>query len=592
MRSSATRCFVLSIGALAALSLACIEAHAQTCEEAYGGVATTAEAGALRCTRRLDETVNTSRGAVHVSVWVREPAPAAVDMVVAAMRDTMRRALPVYAGYRPLPMTIVSIVGRDALDWMHGEDLGVEGVAGYEQRSNRCVVDMAIGAHRAGMRGATPSEAGMELNWAIAHELFHCVQWANFPQTDRTDHIWWVEGEAEYFPSFVLDPALSGFRASFDGESEIHSVFDVGPAPGGYANVELLTGIAGRSSARYLLDVFSRLPASENHAAQAARLSTDGVFVADFHSFAEDYFSGEIPAHLPNHVSLPTNPQFGPARTVAANIDLGFAPDYAVLTPIADEADARREAMRLYRGHIVFAPRHRYRIDAMGGGHIALLPEGYEWMENPSAAMIDACEDPVAALAVADIVDPHSPFAPRLRIQVEPPAPGVCGRRDPCLVGRWRVDQAHMDRITAGLGASAAARTERGPIEIVFAASGAWAIQFHHLMVRWQSPLGASRMVFEGEGQGRWAAPHDGSLISSVSSDTSYERVYVSNGGRQAAPMRLPAVVSGFGLSNAPEAYQCTADTLTFTQPTGDIVYHRVSRDPGYPRHADFRWAH
>jgi hypothetical protein len=572
-------------------------AAAETCEQAYAGVATLADSRALTCTRVTEEAVATSHGAVQISVWVRSPAPAGDAMVAQAMLNTMRRAIPIYAGFRAMPPTIVGVVGRDRLDWMHGEQLGVDAAEQFDSRGHRCVVDVAVASLRAGTRGGTAVAAGEQLNWIIAHELFHCLQAANFPQMDVDGHDWWIEGEAEYFPSFVWNDRISDRFGQFDEESARHNLFEIDHAgrgdTGGYANVAFMLGFAGRSSTNYLLDVFAGLPATSDHTAQAAHLAGDPFFVALFHSFSKDFFTGSIPSHLP-----PTNPQlatslhFPHPTTIANNVDLGFAPTSAGFVPIADEADARREVMHFYRGRLMLPAHHRYRIDALGGGEIALLAEGYDWMENPTETVIDACDDPIPALAVADAVDPHQTFAPHLRIQVQPAAPEVCGRRDPCLVGRWRVDQSYMDRIATSLGAGANAHMERGPMEIAFAASGVWLLEFNHLTTRWQSPLGASRLVFEGKGQGRWAAPTPGTLRSSISSDTSYERLYVVNGRHQTGPMRLPGVVSGYGVSAAPEAYQCTPDTLTFARPTGAIVYHRVSRDPGFHARSDFNWAH
>ena len=584
-------------GALLAFAFLSPMAAAETCEQAYAGITALAESRALTCTRVTEETVVTSHGAVQISVWVRSPAPAGDAMVARAMLNTMRRAIPVYAGFKAMPPTIVGVVGRDRLAWMHGEQLGVEAAEAFDSHAHRCVVDVAMASVRAGMRGGTAVAAGEQLNWIIAHELFHCLQSANFPQADLDESDWWREGEAEYFPSFVWNDRISDRFGLFDEESASHSLFEVDHShpgeTGGYANVAFMIGFAGRTSTTYLLDVFAGLAATTDHTAQAAHLAGDPFFVAAFHTFAKDFFTGSIPSHIP-----PTNPElstrlrFPHPTIVANNMDLGFAPTSAGFVPIGDGADARREVMHFYRGRLVLPAHHRYRIDALGGEEIALLAEGYDWMDDPSGAVIDACDDPIPALAVADAVDPHQAFAPHLRIQVQPAVPDVCGRRDPCLVGRWRVDQSHMDRIVTGLGAGAGARMERGPMEIAFAASGVWLLEFNHLTTRWQSSLGASRLVFEGKGQGRWAAPRPGTLQSSISSDTSYERLYVVNGAHQTGPMRLPGVVSGFGVSTAPEAYQCTPDTLTFTRPAGAIVYHRVSRDGGLHARSDFNWAH
>src|SRR5262249_17362129 len=151
--------------------------------------------------------------------------------------------------------------------------------------------------------------------------------------------------------------------------------------------------------------------------------------------------------------------------------------------------DSTREIMRFYRGRLAFPPRHRFSVSVSGGGIISLLADGFDWVDNPAGGAIESCDTPVSVLAVATALDPTAPFTPRISIREER-SEAVCGPRDPCMVGRWRLDPSEMERISATLGASAHPTVEHGPIELAFAASGVWELVYKGLTVRWQSSLG------------------------------------------------------------------------------------------------------
>jgi hypothetical protein len=535
---------------------------------------------------------------VHLIVWARAPLAASRDINVTTVTDAVRRSIVAYDRIAPLPPTITAIVGDEPAPWATGETREAHAYTDFQPDTHTCVIDFALALTHDEMPRSRVADFRRQIGWTAAHETFHCVQAQNFGAHFMARHSdWWLEAQADYFPSYVISDYLSDQFYDFDSESASRSLFEVSRgddanSASGYANAVLMLYLERRSGTPYVLDAFRRTPADAGYREQAAHLALfgGGRFAEQLHRFSQGFFSGSVRSALPNHPTIDTRPSFGPAIEVTSSVDLGFSPTRAELVPVADDAAARRDYMHLYRGRLVLQPRHRYTIDAPGPGRTTLLLEGYEYIDNPAGAVVDTCDEPVPGLAVADIVDPNEVFAPRLRIRAEALASGVCGARDQCLVGRWSVDDAVMARITTSLGAEANARIERGPMEMAFTASGVWRLAFNSLIVRWGSSSGRASIVFLGQGQGRWAT-HDGLLQSSLTMDSSYERLSIVQGGRQTGPpVTLPGVVSGYGVPSGEAPYRCTATTLTFS--SGATTYHRVSRDPGFPAEADFSWAH
>ena len=552
-----------------------LEARADTCVEAYASRAPAAAAEALTCTRRHDETISTGHGPVRFIVWARAPLAANREIDVATVTDVVRRSIVAYDRIAPLPPTVMAIVGEEAASWSTGERREAHASADFQPDTHTCVIDFALAVTHEGVPGSRGAALQRQIGWNAAHETFHCVQAENFGARYRARHSdWWSEAQADYFPSYVFPDYLSDEFYDFDSESASRSLFDVsrGDDPNsssGYANAVLMLYLERRSGIPYVLDAFRRTPADAGYREQAAQLAVfgEGAFAEQLHRFSQSFFSGSVRSALPNHPTIDTRPSFGAAIAVTSSVDLGFSPTRAELVPVTGDAAARRDYMHLYRGRLVLQPRHRYTVDAPGPGRITLMLEGYEYMDNPAGAVIDTCDEPVPGLAVADIVDPNEVFAPRLRIRAEAMASGVCGARDQCLVGRWSVDDAVMARITESLGAEADARIERGPMELAFTAAGVWRVAFNNLIVRWQPPAGQARIVFHGAGQGRWAAI-DGLLQSSVTMDSSYQRLFVG----RSPPANLRGVISRYGVPGGEVSYRCTPTTLTFSPPGATIV--------------------
>lgn len=74
----------------------------------------------------------------------------------------------------------------------------------------------------------TPPE---QLQFTLAHEMFHLVQQLAYPAVDQCASYWWVEGTAEWFANLAVPgqdfSAASGFLAGWDRDSPIYRLIDL-----------------------------------------------------------------------------------------------------------------------------------------------------------------------------------------------------------------------------------------------------------------------------------------------------------------------------------------------------------------------------
>ena len=587
---------LIALAAAAAMERGAAEARQSSCAPVYGTGATAAELAAFSCESLTETTITSSHGPVHVSLWARTPSTAASTASISRrILEDVRSSIAAYDPFAPVSWDITVAIGYGLGPWRGSDaDRNASGIAKELFRSGRasierCVIDLNLQNTHEGFDYA---DYRRFLDWVVAHEVFHCVQGFNFTDAfhttgdEHTAHKWWIEGQAEYFPSLVVPQALElGGWDQFSPLSRSQNVFDIGaPDNLGYPNAVLFAYLDGpRLGSAGLYRLFRGLPAHGGADAQAQYLSGQS-FGAMLDDFAMALADGSIAVRVPGRSTVEIDPTFDPPPfPVNGAVDVFFSADTAQLAlEPAPGANGSYDALHVYRGQMALAPRKVYRVATSGGGKIDVKPAGYDWIRAPTGddATIDACEAPQLVTAVATEVDPHAAFVPKLSVTVVDGEQPVCGERDQCLVGRWQPDQRHIDKITHSLGAGANARTTEGPIEIAFFADGRWSLVFQNLAFAWLSSPGVNgRVAFAGEAQGRWTAAARTGFMSDVLSDHTRANAYM----RGQRITTLPKIASSFGMagSSGPLPYQCSADTLTFTDANpGGLVYHRVSRDP------------
>ncbi|MCX7288218.1 MAG: hypothetical protein NTW20_11870, partial [Rhodobacterales bacterium] len=105
-------------------------------------------------------------------------------------------------------ITIV-LVGKEAAEGYEGDT----GIIASGPRDGRAECAVAIYKRPAGF-------SERHFDFLLAHEVFHCAQFASFADTEREGDAWWIEGSAEHFAHMAVpDFGDQGFYPGFDARS-------------------------------------------------------------------------------------------------------------------------------------------------------------------------------------------------------------------------------------------------------------------------------------------------------------------------------------------------------------------------------------
>ncbi|MGQ0534020.1 MAG: hypothetical protein ACT4OF_15210 [Caulobacteraceae bacterium] len=315
---------------------------------------------------------------------------------------------------------------------------------------DQCLVAMYLGDY---------SREIVDLEFAIAHEIFHCIQFRTWNlDPDSSNAFWWMEGSAEYFAALAI-PDVNGAGSSvadFDELSATQSLLAMD-----YENVVLFSWVdahmGGPRGVKHTLDTLSegRTMASQREVAARA-------FIADnLRRFAQDYIDGVIP--LPNGRAMGSRPRL---PTQDADRPLQLSGEPFVLT----------------RGQINFAPAlYVNRIDIRQGRY-ETAREPRNWAALPTNLDIP-CDSEVgyafAAIsgdeAGVDIEITHDNVQERTCAPCGGPAPPRA-QHNSCLIGTWHFAghqnfcDAFAERLSAG-GARMLS-CDPGTGEVTFTADG------------------------------------------------------------------------------------------------------------------------
>lgn len=218
---------------------------------------------------------------------------------------------------------------------------------------DQCLVAMYLGDY---------SREIVDLEFAIAHEIFHCIQFRTWNlDPGSSNAFWWMEGSAEYFAALAL-PDVNGAGSSvadFDENSSAHSLLAMD-----YENVVLFSWVdahmGGPAGVKHTLDTLS-----EGRTMAAQREVAARALIADnLQRFAQDYIDGVIP--LPNGRAMGSSPRL---PTQDADRPLQLSGEPFVLT----------------RGQINFAPaQYVNRIDVREGRY-ETAREPRNWAALPTS---------------------------------------------------------------------------------------------------------------------------------------------------------------------------------------------------------------
>ena len=137
------------------------------------------------------------------------------------------------------------------------------------------------------------SNAVADFQQLVAHELFHCFQFENFPAQEGPYAAgWWVEGTAEYF-SNVVYPDVNRehiFAGDFDYNSVSSSLVEMD-----YENFLFFQYLANQTGDEGVLALMNMMPTEDGKGPQLTQLSSYPGIDGLFHEFAKTYLDRSIP---------------------------------------------------------------------------------------------------------------------------------------------------------------------------------------------------------------------------------------------------------------------------------------------------------
>ncbi|RIX44202.1 MAG: hypothetical protein D3M94_16010 [Rhodocyclales bacterium GT-UBC] len=215
--------------------------------------------------------------------------------------------------------------------------------------------------------------ASERLTRTLAHELFHCMQYATWPgKTSNDAFLWWAEGSAEWFEDFAFPELrphsdLEGWVRSFRTDSIHRSLLQMQ-----YQNVVFFSWLTRARIVDFLAQMAG---VGESPAAGASRaLSEDGYM-----SFARDYVDGRIVT--PSGLAVQGD-EFG-----AQVPTLGRTTGVQGRDPPIERRDIDR--FLLFRGKVIFTGGD-YQPSAAFGSHSDIFSEGMRgWTNLPTSLRIE-----------------------------------------------------------------------------------------------------------------------------------------------------------------------------------------------------------
>lgn len=266
---------------------------------------------------------------------------------------------------------------------------------------------------------------------SLTHEMFHCVQYNNWPaKAARSDSRWWTEGSAEWFEDFAMpervgDSDLRHNLSLFRERSTTHSLLE-----NQYANVVFFIWLGAPRMVSYISGLAEGSMSQLEGASRAMPES-------EYRHFAQDYVDERIVS--PSGVEV-AGSEFGPVMT-SLHTTTGVPradPDYY--------SPATVPALTLVRGTITFVPGEYqptgfFAVGSALRGTTPMFSQARgSWTSMPSPLSV-ACGSPktirVATMSLHDGVVFVKPDTQRR-------ANLVCS----CPAGDWTISDLNLESLS------------------------------------------------------------------------------------------------------------------------------------------------
>ncbi|BCW90844.1 hypothetical protein sos41_40200 [Alphaproteobacteria bacterium SO-S41] len=285
---------------------------------------------------------------------------------------------------------------------------------------NDCIVRFST----ANMEGSKNGGGALMVNYQMAHEVFHCIQYWNYPEAAKLPSgRWWMEGSAEFIAHLIypLPPRLTAFGQDFykhwTGELSLTQNAD-NLMP--YLNTVFFAWVHAQGNAAFggfLTNTAKTGGEKEQIDALRAAFSDDQLT-----QFVRDYLDGKVA--MPSGISFPP----GPAEPFTIDGD-------SVEVPF-NKAPAQLEYKTLLFTNGIYV--------MTGTGDLAWSQnkDSGEWGEIDPSDEIDACDEPVAIKVARFRTTTYPSKIMTFRVPGKECKPCITlPEKDKCLMGKWEFDQ-------------------------------------------------------------------------------------------------------------------------------------------------------
>jgi hypothetical protein len=404
-----------------------------------------------------------------------------------------------------------------------------------------------------------------EFKQTIAHEVFHCVTYHHFGQTEYATTKWWEESGAEFFSNVVYPDVNIEHKTHwvFDWYSLTTPILNMS-----YPNSVFLQYLENVGGTSLVLELMEAMPKTGTKHQQAEALHNFPNFEQLFHEFGKAYADGQI-----------TDTGGG----------IGSTPKPAIPITVSGQALLVTPAFTLTRYRILLPEGYEYAISGTqdGEGLVSAKPslQSLDWGPMP-ATVNSACEEGPFSLLMTSTL-PVSGDTYSLDISASQGEEVGC---DKCLLGHWLLDVDSQARpfFEAKFGeAGLELDNVSGTWEMFFHSDGSWShiATDYGVTVTQPSDFATTEVLVTMYGVlfGRFGVDKDHTIITLWDFHPLMEVntiVYINGEELGMSNMPLDAAFMGDAMTVDQRQYTCTETSLTiyyppFFAPVTQVVFTR-----------------
>jgi len=339
-----------------------------------------------------------------------------------------------FAGISALRYGRVTFIFQPAVKGMEKDAYAYAHPMGGVSANTECVIQVNTARHDVGT-----GDVMNELKNTIVHELFHCVQYWNWPakmnEAFKADSRWWIEGTAELMGHAAFESSVSRDRRI----KEFHDLIQKVPLTQiQYPNLVFFSWVWAKKPSR-IFDLINAMPEAAGEALQQAALVK---FIGDYDLgiFATDYVDGKI--RTPDNARISPTP-YAEKRTISDAGQSAF--ELKPLTILVEDVTfTGGQYLAMAKGKATMAYRRQTGV-------------ADEWRSASFVSAEGPCTEPKVFRFVGMAMGAEGPGPESWSLDVskisscetcvEPP------ERDACVTGQWRITNDSLrDAVAAYLG--------------------------------------------------------------------------------------------------------------------------------------------